>query len=196
MRDGAGEQIAWLATLRHGRPQRVADLHWQHRRAAAPELWLIIVDASASTRRHGALSSAKGLLAGVFDEAYRQRARLGLMTASGANPQWQRQGLKASAALQPWLVQLGAGGGTPLVQALDQARQWLQRRQRSHPDEQQRCLLLTDGRLKHVSGLTPMPCPTRLIDIERGPVRLGRSRLLAEQLGADYRHIDEPTPPH
>lgn len=188
---GSGEHIAWTQTLRHGRPQRYADLHWLQRRSRADELWLIIVDASASTRRHGALSQAKGLLAGVFDDAYRQRARLALLTASGANPQWQRQGLKASTALQPWLAQLGAGGGTPLLPALQQARQWLQRRQLSHPDELQRCLIVTDGRLKASSPQAQIPCQTCVIDIERGAIRLGRTRVLAEQLGAEYRHLDD-----
>jgi magnesium chelatase subunit ChlD-like protein len=177
--------------LRHGRPQRHADLHWQQRQGKASELWLIIVDASASTRRHGALSQAKGLLAAVFDDAYRQRARLALLTASGTTPQWQRQGLKASAALQPWLAQLGAGGGTPLLQAVQQARQWLQRRQLSHPDELQRCLVLTDGRLKHWPALEAMPCQTCVVDIERGAIRLGRARVLADQLRAEYRHVDD-----
>lgn len=177
--------------MRHGRPQRQADLHWQQRHGKASELWLIIVDASASTRRHGALSQAKGLLSGVFDDAYRQRARLALLTASGANPQWQRQGLKASAALQPWLAQLGAGGGTPLLQAIQQARLWLRRRQLSHPEEMQRCLVITDGRLKHWPEQEPLPCQTCVMDIERGAIRLGRTRRLAEQLGGEYRHIDE-----
>lgn len=184
-------QIAWASTLRHGRPQRMADLHWQQRRGQGTEVWMIIVDASASTRRHGALSAAKGLLTGVFDDAYRQRARLALLTASGASPQWSRQGLKASAALQPWLEQLGAGGGTPLLAAIEQARDWLRRRQRSHPEELQRCLVLTDGRVKGGALQGLMPCQTCVVDIERGPVRLGRTRVLAEQLGAEYRHIDD-----
>ncbi|KEZ74465.1 magnesium chelatase, partial [Pseudomonas syringae pv. syringae FF5] len=71
---------------------------------------LVIVDASASTRRHQALSQAKGLLSQMFDDAYRRRARLALLTASGTAPRWQHQGLKASSALIPWLDALGAGG--------------------------------------------------------------------------------------
>ncbi len=130
-------------------------------------------------------------MAAVFDDAYRQRARLALLTASGTTPQWQRQGLKASAALQPWLAQLGAGGGTPLLQAMQQARQWLQRRQLSHPDELQRCLVMTDGRLKHWPALEAMPCQTCVVDIERGAIRLGRARVLADQLQAEYRHVDD-----
>lgn len=151
----------------------------------------MIVDASASTRRHQALSRAKGVLADFFDQAYRARARLALLTASGNAPRWQRHGLKASAALQPWLASLGAGGGTPLLAALAQARQWLLRRQRQFPDECQRCLILTDGRLRTEKPLQALPCATLLIDMERAPIRLGRARQLADALQSDYRHIDE-----
>ncbi|MGF6149560.1 magnesium chelatase subunit ChlD-like protein [Pseudomonas fluorescens] len=150
----------------------------------------MIVDASASTRRHQALSDAKGLLAQLFDDAYRQRARLALLTASGAAPKWQVQGLKASASLRDWLDALGAGGGTPLFAALDEATHWLALRQKRFPAEQQRVLLLTDGRLKAMPMQVALNCPALLVDIERGPIRLGRSKALAHELNADYRHID------
>ncbi|WP_256585787.1 MULTISPECIES: VWA domain-containing protein [Pseudomonas] len=189
-RDAAQGTVAWPATLLKGRPRQRLDLCWQQRRASAHELWLVIVDASASTRRYQALSQAKGLLAGFFDQAYRQRARLTLLTASGNTPTWQRHGLKASAALQPWLENLGAGGGTPLLAALEQARHWLQARQRQFPAEQQRCLVLTDGRLKAWDPVAPLPCPSLLVDMERAAVRLGRARILAQQLNADYQAID------
>ncbi|MCY1405584.1 cobaltochelatase subunit [compost metagenome] len=136
------------------------------------------------------MSLAKGLLSELFDQAYRSRARLALLTASGSEPQWQRHGLKASRALQPWLDTLGAGGGTPLLQALNQATQWLQQRQKRYAAEQQRCLIITDGRIKQGAQLLPLGCPSVLVDIERGPVRLGRAQLLARELKAHYQHID------
>jgi len=184
-------RIAWLPTLLKGRPRLRRELCWQQRQAQAPELWLVIVDASASTRRNQALTQAKGLLAGLFDEAYRQRARLALLTASGDKPQWQRHGLKASAALQPWLQALGAGGGTPLPAALEEARRWLLARGKRLPLETQRCLVLTDGRLRQEAQLQPLPCSTLLVDMEMAPVRVGRARQLAEQLHAEYRHIEQ-----
>jgi len=162
-------------------------------RSAKPvELWLVIVDASASTRRHGALSKAKGLLSEVFEQARRQRARLALLHATGIQAQWlwQGQGQKASQALQQWLAELGAGGGTPLLAAIQQAAEWQARRQRLHPTERQRLLIITDGRLRDWQALTPSACPALLVDIESAPIRLGRARQLAAELGADYRHID------
>lgn len=185
--------INWSATLLNGRPRQRADVQFAMRTRSPHELWLVIVDASASTRRHQALSDAKGLLAQLFDDAYRQRARLALLTASGHMPTWQVQGLKASAGLRQWLDDLGAGGGTPLLAALDQAQHWLSVRRKRLPAEQQRLLLVTDGRVKEWAGLPTLDCPGLLIDIERGPIRLGRARQLAVGLGADYCHIDQLT---
>ena len=173
-----------------GRPQRREDLVYRLRSRSAHELWLVIVDASASTRRHQALSDAKGLLAQLFDDAYRQRARMALLTASGQSPKWQVQGLKAAKGLNHWLDGLGAGGGTPLLAALTEAGHWLVDRRKRYPAEQQRLLVVTDGRLKQVSGLPQLDCPGLLIDIERGPIRLGRASELATGLQIDYRHID------
>jgi magnesium chelatase subunit ChlD-like protein len=180
--------------LLNGRPRQRQDVLFHLRTRSANELWLVIVDASASTRRHQALSDAKGLLAQLFDDAYRQRARLALLTASGAAPKWQVQGLKASGGLRQWLEALGAGGGTPLLAALEEAGRWLAVRQKRFPAEQQRLLLVTDGRLKNGAPLPPLECPGLLIDIERGPIRLGRSKVLAAQLQSEYRHIDEQLP--
>lgn len=173
-----------------GRPHSRADLLFHLRSRAAHELWLVIVDASASTRRHHALSDAKGLLAQLFDDAYRQRARMALLTASGQAPTWQVQGLKAAKNLAGWLAQLGAGGGTPLLPALTEAGHWLQARRRRYPAEQQRLLVITDGRLKDIAGVPALDCPGLLVDIERGPIRLGRAQQLACALHVDYRHID------
>ncbi|EJM03112.1 hypothetical protein PMI18_01851 [Pseudomonas sp. GM102] len=175
----------------NGRPRQRDDVLFHLRTRSPHELWLVIVDASASTRRYQALSDAKGLLAQLFDDAYRQRARLALLTASGYVPKWQVQGLKASAGLRDWLDGLGAGGGTPMLAALGEAGRWLAARQKRFPAEQQRLLLVTDGRLKEWSTLPALECPGLLIDIERGPIHLGRAKVLAAQLQVDYRHIDE-----
>ncbi|MDT9673780.1 VWA domain-containing protein [Pseudomonas sp. JV414] len=183
--------INWPGTLLNGRPRQRDDVLFHLRTRSPHELWLVIVDASASTRRHQALSDAKGLLAQLFDDAYRQRVRLALLTASGHAPKWQVQGLKASAGLRDWLDGLGAGGGTPMLAALGEAGRWLAARQKRFPAEQQRLLLVTDGRVKEWSTLSALECPGLLIDIERGPIRLGRAKVLADQLQTHYQHIDD-----
>jgi magnesium chelatase subunit ChlD-like protein len=190
LRHGAAGAIAWLPTLLRGRPKSRDDLIRQPRSQQASELWLVIVDASASTKRHQALSQAKGLLAQLFDDAYRRRSRLALMTANGNAPRWQHHGLKASRALLPWLEELGAGGGTPLVLAFKQAGEWLEARQKKHPAEQQRVLVVTDGRVKDLPSTGESNCPGLLVDIESGPIRLRKAEQMAVSLGLDYQHIE------
>ncbi|QJI32691.1 VWA domain-containing protein [Pseudomonas sp. ADAK18] len=182
--------VNWPGTLLGGRPQCREDLLYRLRSRSPHELWLVIVDASASTRRHQALSDAKGFLAQLFDDAYRQRARMALLTVSGPSPKWQVQGLRAAKGLSQWLDGLGAGGGTPLLAALSEAGHWLAARRKRYPAEQQRLLVITDGRLKDVMPLPQLDCPGLLVDIERGPIRLGRAQALATGLQVDYRHID------
>ncbi len=188
---GAEGAIQWLPTLLRGRPRQRRDLLRQPRSRRPGELWLVIVDASASTRRYGALAQAKGVLATLFEEAYRQRIRLAVLHATGQQAQWLWQGQKASRELQDWLHQLGAGGGTPLLDALHQAAGWLARRQRQKPAEHQRLLVLTDGRLRDWPALPEAACPSLLVDLESGPLRLGKAERLARELGAEYRHISE-----
>ncbi|WP_457437176.1 vWA domain-containing protein [Pseudomonas sp. TE3786] len=182
--------VDWLGTLLRGRPKRAGDLLRKPRSHRPTELWVLVVDASASTRRHGALSQAKGLLGTLLQQAYQQRARVAVLHATGMQAQWPFQGQKSSAAMLEWLNELGAGGGTPLIEGLVQTSEWMRQRQRSKPGEQQRLLVITDGRLREWPCLAPMACPTVLVDIESGPIRLGRARVLAEQLGAEYLPID------
>ena len=176
------------------RPRERGDVVYQTRKSTPQTLWLVMVDASASTRRHQALSDAKGLLAQVFEDAYRQRARVAVMTVSGSAPEWHVSGSKASKALEQWLAGLGAGGGTPLLAALQEASRWLDTRHKQLPEEQKRFLLLTDGRVQQWLGLPRIECPGLLIDIERGPIRLGRARQMASALEVDYLHIDQLPP--
>ncbi|KUM43170.1 magnesium chelatase [Pseudomonas sp. EpS/L25] len=174
-----------------GRPQHARDLIRQPRSRRPAQLWLVILDHSASTRRHGALAQAKGLLADWFEQAYRQRVRVAVLQAAGTRPEWSFQGQRSGQALQAWLEQLGAGGGTPLLAGLAEVEMWLQSRRRRHPGEEAQLLLVTDGRLRDLEGLTIPACPTQVLDIELGPLRLGRATELARRLGAQYLHLEE-----
>lgn len=188
---GADGAIAWIPTLLRGRPRRAGDLLRQPRSRRAAQLWLVILDHSASTRRHGALAQAKGLLADWFEQAYRQRVRVAVLQTAGERPEWSFQGQRSGQALQAWLELLGAGGGTPLLAGLTEAQAWLEKRRRQHPGEECQLLLVTDGRLRELDGLSVPACPIRVLDIELGPLRLGRAAELARRLGAEYRHLEE-----
>lgn len=194
MQRTASGQIDWRASLAKGLPLCREQLVYRTRYSAPPVLWLVLLDASASTRRGGALSQAKGVVQGVLAQAYRQRATVAVLTLSGGVATWQYQGRRVAAQAPTWLVQQGSGGGTPLAEGLVQARAWLVQRQKRHPHETQRLLVLTDGRIRDMQGIAPLPCETQVVDMECSPVRLGRARLLAQHLGATYCLLEALAP--
>ena len=77
-----------------------------------------------------------------------------------------------------------------MFEAFTQAAEWLALRSKRHPAESHRVLVITDGRVKD-QVLTPaFNCSGLLIDIECGPIRLGRAKRIASRLGIDYTHIE------
>jgi len=78
-----------------------------------------------------------------------------------------------------------------LLAGLAEAQAWLTSRRRQHPGEECQLLLVTDGRLRELEGLALPDCPIRVLDIELGPLRLGRAGELARRLGAKYLHLEE-----
>ncbi|GGM02087.1 hypothetical protein GCM10009425_11670 [Pseudomonas asuensis] len=142
-------------------------------------------------RRHGALVQAKGVLLGYLEQAYRARASVAVLGAAGAGPQWLSQTRRATQRIPDWLETLGAGGGTPLMESLTQAHEWLQQHRRHHGNGRVNIALLTDGRIRAWTSLPRLDASILVIDAERAPVRLGRARQLAIDLQAAYCHIDE-----
>lgn len=85
---------------------------------------------------------------------------------------------------------MGAGGGTPLAEALFEIRHFLQKRNAWHPQEKRQLFVITDGRVREMPVIEFDNIASVLVDIETGPIRLGRSRQLAASLGAAYVHIE------
>lgn len=186
-----GGRIHWPRTLARGRPLTVNDLVHASRRHAANEVWLIVLDASASTARHGALSKAKGVMRSLLGMAYHERIVVALLEASGCGPQWRAQAQRPPKVADHWLDDIGASGGTPLQDTLAEAGAWLARRSYRTPQEIQRVFLLTDGRLRTPPSVQIEHAQMLLIDIESGPLRLEKSRALATLFDANYVHIDQ-----
>lgn len=198
-RMGAGDayryagRIHWPRTLAQGRPLSENELVHASRRHAANELWLIMLDASASTARHGALSKAKGVMRSLLAMAYHERIAVALLEASGNGPQWRAKAQRPPKVAGHWVDDIGAGGGTPLQDALADASAWLARRSHRYPQEIQRVFLLTDGRVRTLPSVQIEQAHVLLIDIESGALRLEKSRALATLLDANYVHIDQLT---
>jgi magnesium chelatase subunit ChlD-like protein len=188
-------RVDWFGTLirTQGPPLEPEDLRYKALRNESGLLLLVVLDSSGSTSKGRSLVAAKGLLASLVEAAYLERSRLGILEIGGRSARWGLHPRRAPRQLDGLLDRIGAGGGTPLRQGLGAAVEVLRRERRRLPTERQLLILITDGRSRDsVHDLRP-PSRTLVVDMEAGPVRLGRCRALAEELRGEYvRLVDLP----
>jgi magnesium chelatase subunit D len=179
-------RVDWFRTLLARRAGATAP---RFRTERTQPLWIVAVDCSASMLRKGALSRAKGLVLALGLRARARRAAVHLITFGGRAAHVHRA-ITRSAQLDRAVVPLGAGGGTPLRNALIAARR-LSHTQRDA--REQRLFLLSDGRSRarlHDLAQLGRDLNALVIDCECTRPRLGGARAIAEQLHAGYVHID------
>jgi magnesium chelatase subunit D len=183
--------IDWFSTLLRAPRPTTSDLRRRPRTVAAQRLWLIVLDCSGSMLRSGALARAKGVAAALTAQAATRGARVALISFAGATVS-ARLGARPD-GLTHAIAELGGGGGTPLRSALVQALAVCKGPAYRECTVEKRVLLLTDGRTREsVSDLrgSCVALGLRVVDCERGPLRLGHARQLATALGAEYSHLD------
>ncbi len=115
-------------------------------RAPQRGLLLILLDASASTLRGGALARAKGIAHAALAQAYHGRWQAAILLCQGPVPRLVQRPQRPPKDPTPWLLPIHGHGGTPLTAALRQAARLLEHHARRHPTAPRRLLILTDGR--------------------------------------------------
>lgn len=185
------KRINWFSSLIAGRnadPNKATaiDLRYRRKRGADPVMHLVLLDTSASTLHGDGQSQAKGLVAGIAHQAYLARQQLVLLGFGNDQvSQLYSQG-RAPKAMVPLLNSLGAGGGTPLKQAIVHASAFATRLLRRNPATQIINTIITDGRVQQdLSGLKLLG-QSLLVDTEQGQIKRGRGQQIAHGLNAKY----------
>jgi magnesium chelatase subunit D len=126
------------------------------------------------------------LVAGLAQQAYIARQQM-LLLGFGNDKVEELYALgRAPKAMAPLLDNIGAGGGTPLKQAVQQAQAFGQRLLRRNPATRIINYIITDGRVQEdIHGLH-LPGTSLLVDTEQAQVKRGRGPHIAKLLGADY----------
>ncbi len=181
-------RINWFVTLSYY--VRRNDWQWRYRKSGsgAAILHLVLLDTSASVLLDQAFAKAKGVILGIAKEAYLLRDRLGIMGFGNQRVDTIFKQHRAPKQLHTLLDQLEAGGGTPFVQAVAQARHSIQQLIRKEPGLLIHVYLLTDGRISktpHPQSLNPTGHGV-LIDVEQSIVKRGKGREIANALGIAY----------
>jgi magnesium chelatase subunit D len=191
-RGAAPGAIDWFSTLLGERPLTRDKLRYRPR-AMAEELLIVAVDCSSSMLHHGGLALAKSVAQALELRARRAGVELALLSFRGAGARREASSIAGRASIDRAILGLGGGGGTPLRRALLESSAFCRSSRFSGPRVLRRLVLLTDGRSSEpVADLTPLlsGLESTLIDCERGRMRLGLARRLANALGADYLHAD------
>lgn len=182
----------WFATLLNSAgqwpPQQLA---FRQLQPSASVLHMVLLDTSASslsaaTGQVGLLANAKAAVLDIARGAYLKREQLSILGFGNQQVTDILPRVRAPKTLRQQLDQVQAGGGTPIREVLQQAKQYLQGVLKQQPDLDMRTYLISDGRT--TQSLTDLALPGRcvVIDTENSAVKRGRGAEIAKQLQASY----------
>jgi magnesium chelatase subunit D len=183
-----------------------ADLRFRVRTAPVGALTVLAVDASGSMAARRRMALAKGAVMSLLQRAYQTRDEVAMIAFRGSAADVL---LPPTGSVQLASVRLRAlptGGRTPLALALSRAGALLaQLASTGQRTAVPTLVLVSDGRanvalangdpfadaLAQARLLRAAGIGAVVVDTEDGPVRLGRARMLAVELDAEYVQLSE-----
>jgi magnesium chelatase subunit D len=151
-----------------------------------PRLHLLLLDTSASTLKNNRFAEAKAVILKIADQAYLAREQLPILGFGNKRVETLLPRKRAPRALRKLLDEIEAGGGTPLLEVIQQAASYRAQQTRQQAGLQIDNYLITDGKSSiALDQLEPIG-QTLLIDIEDSRVKRGRGVDIARALDAVY----------
>ena len=183
----SGRQVDWFQTLISNRGQWPLQRLLRRRQPTGQSrLHLIMLDTSASTLKNNRFAEAKAVIVKIAEQAYLAREQLTIIGFGNQRVETLLPRKRAPRALRKLLDEIGAGGGTPLLEMIQHATGYRDQLQRQQPGLQIDNYLITDGKSAvALEQLAPIG-QTLLIDIEDSRVKRGRGVDIARALDALY----------
>jgi magnesium chelatase subunit D len=182
-----GRQVDWFQTLLGNRGQWPLQRLIRRRQATGqPRLHLVLLDTSASTLKNNRFAEAKAVILKIAEQAYLAREQLTILGFGNKRVETLLPRKRAPRALRKLLDEIEAGGGTPLLEVIQQAATYREQQTRQQSGLQIDNYLITDGKSSiALDQLEPIG-QTLLIDIEDSRVKRGRGVDIARALDAVY----------
>ena len=209
----SADDLAFDATIRAAAPyQRLrgdngcalniqkSDLRQKIREKRIGSTFLFAVDASGSMGARERMSSVKGAIFCILQEAYQKRDRVGMLAFRREQAEVLLPFTRSVDLAQKSLAQLPTGGKTPLAEGLAAALAMLGRLNKHERELEPVLVLVTDGRANaKTAGSDPVAAALKaaeqirkakitavVIDTEHDFIRLGIAQKLAAAMGASY----------
>jgi magnesium chelatase subunit D len=168
---------------------RASDLHERMRQPTTGTRYLFVIDSSGSHAAQERMRLVKGAAAGLLESSFKKDDEIAIIVFRGSAAQVVLEPTRIMADAMSALEYLPTGGRTPLSHALDLARSYI--------TPTTLLIILTDGRANVAVGpgdpwqealgiANTLRCSSLVIDTESNAQPLGRSRTLADALGARY----------
>ncbi len=181
------QKVNWFATvLSNGGQWPVQRLRFKPQKSGQPVLHLVLLDTSASTLQQQLFAKAKAVILDIADQAYLQREFLSIIGFGNDRIETLLQSRRAPKALRALLDDIPAGGGTPLVKALQEALQMQQAALRKTAGLQLKTYIITDGKTTQSIDALNLLGEVAVVDIEQSAVKRGKARDIAQALDASY----------
>ncbi|HEU5470553.1 MAG TPA: magnesium chelatase subunit D family protein [Actinophytocola sp.] len=183
---------------------RPPDLRRAVREGKESNLVLFALDASGSMAARRRMAAVTGAVISLLLDAYQRRDKVGLVTFRAGTAELVLPPTSSVEAAVARLRLLGTGGATPLAGGLLRARRALAVERLRDPRRRALLVLVTDGRATVAVAADPVADAIRaagllaadgvasvVVDCERGPVRLGLPRRIADALAGACVRLDE-----
>jgi magnesium chelatase subunit D len=177
---------------------RAPDLRQNVREGREGNLILFLVDASGSMAARKRMSTVKGAVLSLLNDAYQRRDKVALISFRGEGAETLLPPTSSVELAAARLEDLPTGGRTPLAAGIEKAAEVLGREGLRDRERRPLLVLLTDGRA--TAGSDPKAVAARLrstgvtsfvVDTEEGYVRLGMAGELAGAMGARCLRLEE-----
>jgi magnesium chelatase subunit D len=169
-------------------------LHEKRRQPLGGSRYLFVVDSSGSHAAGQRMSIVKGAAIGLIEKSVHRRDEVAVISFRGVSTEVLVEPTRDTGKVAEALEYLPTGGRTPLAQALDRAKEFV--------DERTVLILLTDGRANvplwtdnpwedAVRAASQISCRVLIVDTELAVSATGRARQLAASIQADCVSLEE-----